>query len=117
MVTRARGIPLYGAVFPPQEEPDPATRQARVQRIEALKITFISQRLNLSKRRRIRTILGPYISNTRRNYMGPIANTYNDEITRDEAVLNVRKKYQEQFSPRSSDGIRSKLCLPIRKGL
>jgi hypothetical protein len=84
------------AQVPPQEEPDPATRQARVQRIEALKITFISQRLNLNKSESDQ--FWPIYFQYEKELHGANTNFSNDEITREQAVLNVRKKYQEQFS-------------------
>ena len=95
LLTVTRLVPLMAQV-PPQEEPDPATRQARVQKIEALKITFISQRLNLSKGESEQ--FWPLYFQYEKELHGANANNYHDEIIRDEAVLNVRKKYQEQFS-------------------
>jgi hypothetical protein len=84
------------AQVPPQEEPDPAVRQAREQRIEALKITFIAQRLNLTKSESDQ--FWPLYYQYQKELRGAATNTHVDEITRDEAILNVRKKYQEQFS-------------------
>jgi hypothetical protein len=80
--------------LPIQEEP--AMRQARMQRVEALKIAYLNQQLNLSPDE-ARTFWPAY--NQYENELhAAISEHASDEIARDEAILNIRKKYQPQFS-------------------
>ena len=95
LLTAARLVPLMAQV-PPQEEPNPAVNQAKLQRVEALKIGFISQRLNLSKGESER--FWPLYFQYEKDLHGAFSNPGMDAIARDEAVLNIRKNYQDQFT-------------------
>jgi hypothetical protein len=87
-------LPAQGQV-PGQMQEDPAIKQARMQRVEAFKIAYIIQQLNISPGEE-----GAFVRiyNQYQNELHyAIVDHAADEIARDEAVLNVRKKYQPQF--------------------
>lgn len=67
-----------------------------MQRVEAFKIAYINQQLNLTPDE-ARTFWPLY-----NQYQNELHNAINehasDEIARDEAILDIRKKYQNQFS-------------------
>ena len=81
----------------------PALAQGRLQRqpgagVEALKIAFITKRLDLTpeEAERFWPIYNRYATEVRQAYV-----TYRDsknELELDEALLNVRKKYNSEFS-------------------
>jgi hypothetical protein len=95
LITVIRLVPCM-AQEPVQEEPNPARQQAQRERVEALKIGFISQRLNLSKSESEQ--FWPVYYQYQKELRAAVFNPNADPISRDEAVLNVRKNYQEQFT-------------------
>jgi hypothetical protein len=95
LITVIRLVPCM-AQQPVQEEPNPARAQAQKERVEALKIGFISQRLNLSKSESEQ--FWPVYYQYQKELRAAAFNPNTDPISRDEAVLNVRKNYQEQFT-------------------
>jgi len=79
-----------------QQQEDPAIRQARAQRVEALKVAYISQQLNLSpeEAREFWPLYNQYeneLHSAQLEHSG-------DELNKEEAVLNIRKRYQDQFT-------------------
>ncbi|TDX00118.1 hypothetical protein [Dinghuibacter silviterrae] len=93
LLTVIRLAPAMAQV-PPQE--DPAVRQARLQRIESLKITFIAQRLNLTQAEANQ--FWPLYYQYQKELHGVVTNKGLDELTRQEAMVDVRKRYLPQFT-------------------
>jgi hypothetical protein len=92
-------IPCVAQVPSEQGPPvvDPAVRQARLQELEGLKLAYIKQQLNLSpeEERQFVPVYNQYLNelgNARYN------NRLADPLTRDAAILEVRRKYQDQFT-------------------
>jgi hypothetical protein len=79
----------------PMQE-DPAMKQARMQRVEAFKIAYINQELHLTPDE-ARTFW-PLYNQYQNELHSAVTEHATDEIARDEAVLDIRKKYQNQFS-------------------
>lgn len=90
-------IPALAQVPAQQEEkPDPAAKQAKMQQIENLKIAYISQQLNLSPDEAKQ--FWPIYFQYEKEVKGVNSTAALDEISREEAILNIRKRYHEQFT-------------------
>lgn len=95
--TAARLVPCMAQVPPPpQGEPDPAIQQARFQQLQALKVGFISPKLNLNEAEG--NAFWPVYFQYEKEVRLARSNNAADEISREEAVLEVRKRYQGQFN-------------------
>lgn len=90
-----RVIPSLAQV-PAQKEPDPADKQARIQQLQNLKIAYINQQLNLSPEEAKQ--FWPLYFQYEKDVRGVNTNLALDEIAREEAIVNVRKRYHEQFT-------------------
>ena len=79
-----------------QAEPDPALQKAKIEEIRALKVVFISQRLNLSPAEK--AAFWPMYDQYQNDLIAARRDNKTDEIAREEAVLSIKKKYQDQFN-------------------
>jgi|GEM_PF-6544278 hypothetical protein len=86
--------PCLAQVPPPQE--DPAVAQARQDKIKGLKLAYILQQLNISKEEESRFV--PLYFQYDKEVTSTNHNLALDEITREETILNIRKRYQDQFT-------------------
>jgi hypothetical protein len=90
-----RVIPCLAQV-PAQEEPDPAVKQARYDRMVLLEWAYVNQQLNLTPEESNKLL--PVFLQYKKDLNSVNTNATLDEIAREEAVLNIRKRYQEQFT-------------------
>ena len=68
----------------------------KAEKIESLKIAFITQKLNLSSDEAQR--FWPVYNRYEVEMKGALKNNQNDVIEKDENILNIRKKYRTEFS-------------------
>ena len=96
LLLAARTLPscLAQAEVPAQE--DPAVRQARRNQVEAFKVAYINEQLNLTPQES--TNFWPLYNLYQIELRHAISDHPGDELGREEAVLNIRKKYAPQFS-------------------
>ena len=94
LITVMRLVPSSAQV--PPEQAAPVNKQAQIERVEALKMGYISQRLNLTDAEREKFLLSYW--QYRKEMRAANSNPGVDEITKDETLLNIRKRYQEQFT-------------------
>lgn len=78
-----------------QGETDPNVQAANIEQIRQLKVVFISQRLNLSSEEK--AAFWPMYDQYQRDLIAARKENKADEIAREEAVLAVKKRYQDQF--------------------
>lgn len=73
-----------------------AQQQRDGERLEALKIAYLTKKLNLTsdEAQRFWPVYNQYISDTRKARQATAGN----ELEREEKILAVRKKYQSEFS-------------------
>jgi phosphoglycolate phosphatase-like HAD superfamily hydrolase len=79
-----------------QSETDEALQKANIQQIRELKVVFISQRLNLSPAEK--AAFWPMYDQYQADLIAARRDNKTDEIAREEAVLAVKKRYQDQFN-------------------
>lgn len=87
-------ILLFNLSFRLSAQEDPQVKQ---QRIEALKIAYISQKLNISTSEAEKFWPVYYKYESELKQVHKEANTL-DVIDKDERILNIRKKYKTEFS-------------------
>ena len=88
------GLTRMMAQVPAEEQQgDPAVMRPR---LEKLKITYIGQHLNLSSQESQQ--FWPAYFQYENELRGAQNNAALDQIAKEEAILNVRKRYQEQFT-------------------
>jgi hypothetical protein len=79
-----------------QGQTDPSVQAANIEQIRQLKVVFISQRLNLSPEEK--AAFWPMYDQYQRDLIAARRENKADEIAREEAVLAVKKRYQDQFN-------------------
>jgi hypothetical protein len=79
-----------------QGQTDPNVQAANIEQIRQLKVVFISQRLNLSPEEK--AAFWPMYDQYQRDLIAARKENKADEIAREEAVLAVKKRYQDQFN-------------------
>ena len=96
LITAGLANASLAQAFPPPDAQDPAFRQARAQRVEALKVAYISQQLNLSPEEGRE--FWPLYNQYENELHSAQSDRSVDELSKEESVLNIRKKYQDQFT-------------------